>query len=304
MREAGLGRTIFYRHFDDLGDLLMRASREAVIELFDAQRRFVEARPGDADRRRAPVARGGRRGLPAPRAAAARVAEAAAGDEQIAADYAAMRERFDDLRRAGAARHRRPRPGGAGRPGGDRARAEPDERDLPDRRVRPRAARVAARPPCRPSPRSGTRSSTADERTDRWTSSARPTSASRPAGLPLRAPLRRGRRPAPAPPRRGQRLDGALLPRRAELELPLPAHARPARRPAGTASSAPTSSGFGRSDKPTDQGWYTYDRHVETVTRHLDQLDLERRDRRRAGLGRPDRAALGGRARRPGRRGS
>jgi AcrR family transcriptional regulator len=47
MREAGLGRTIFYRHFDDLPDLLMRTSGEAVMELFDAQRRFVGARPGD-----------------------------------------------------------------------------------------------------------------------------------------------------------------------------------------------------------------------------------------------------------------
>ena len=33
--------------------------------------------------------------------------------------------------------------------------------------------------------------------------------------------------------------------------------------------------GFGRSDKPTDQGWYTYERHVDTVTAHLDQIDLE-----------------------------
>ena len=33
--------------------------------------------------------------------------------------------------------------------------------------------------------------------------------------------------------------------------------------------------GFGRSDKPTDQAWYTYDRHVETVTRHLDQIELD-----------------------------
>ena len=32
--------------------------------------------------------------------------------------------------------------------------------------------------------------------------------------------------------------------------------------------------GFGRSDKPTVQAWYSYDRHVETVTRHLDQIDL------------------------------
>ena len=31
--------------------------------------------------------------------------------------------------------------------------------------------------------------------------------------------------------------------------------------------------GFGRSDKPTDQGWYTYERHVETVSRHLEQID-------------------------------
>jgi haloalkane dehalogenase len=33
--------------------------------------------------------------------------------------------------------------------------------------------------------------------------------------------------------------------------------------------------GFGRSDKPTDERWYTYDRHVETVSAHLDQLDLD-----------------------------
>jgi haloalkane dehalogenase len=32
--------------------------------------------------------------------------------------------------------------------------------------------------------------------------------------------------------------------------------------------------GFGRSDKPTDQRWYTYQRHVESVTAHLDQIDL------------------------------
>ena len=32
--------------------------------------------------------------------------------------------------------------------------------------------------------------------------------------------------------------------------------------------------GFGRSDKPTDRGWYSYERHVEHVTRHLDQIEL------------------------------
>ncbi len=33
--------------------------------------------------------------------------------------------------------------------------------------------------------------------------------------------------------------------------------------------------GFGRSDKPTDRGWYTYDRHFDHVSRVLEQLDLE-----------------------------
>ena len=32
--------------------------------------------------------------------------------------------------------------------------------------------------------------------------------------------------------------------------------------------------GFGRSDKPTERGWYTYDRHVEYVTRLLEGLDV------------------------------
>src|SRR4051812_6782849 len=44
MREAGFGRTIFYRHFDDLADLFMRAGREAIDELYEAQRGFAQAR--------------------------------------------------------------------------------------------------------------------------------------------------------------------------------------------------------------------------------------------------------------------
>jgi haloalkane dehalogenase len=31
--------------------------------------------------------------------------------------------------------------------------------------------------------------------------------------------------------------------------------------------------GFGRSDKPTDRDWYTYERHCATVTAHLEQID-------------------------------
>ena len=55
--------------------------------------------------------------------------------------------------------------------------------------------------------------------------------------------------------------------------------------------------GFGRSDKPTDQDWYTYDRHVDTVAAPPRPARPGGRHRRRPGLGRPDRAALGGRAR-------
>ena len=32
--------------------------------------------------------------------------------------------------------------------------------------------------------------------------------------------------------------------------------------------------GFGRSDKPTDRGWYTYDRHVQHMTDLLAQIDV------------------------------
>lgn len=97
MREAGQGRTIFYRHFDDLADLLTRVSREAVEELFEAQRSLVAARPDDATG-------AVRRALEAAVEVYQRhgpllrcVAEAAAVDPQIAAGYAAMRSRFDEL---------------------------------------------------------------------------------------------------------------------------------------------------------------------------------------------------------------
>lgn len=36
----------------------------------------------------------------------------------------------------------------------------------------------------------------------------------------------------------------------------------------------PDYAGFGRSDKPTDRGWYTFDRHVDLVSRVLDGLQL------------------------------
>jgi haloalkane dehalogenase len=44
---------------------------------------------------------------------------------------------------------------------------------------------------------------------------------------------------------------------------------------AGRRVICPDYAGFGRSDKPTERGWYTYDRHVELVTGVLDELDLD-----------------------------
>ena len=43
---------------------------------------------------------------------------------------------------------------------------------------------------------------------------------------------------------------------------------------AGRRVICPDYPGFGRSDKPTDRRWYSYDRHVEHVTALLDSLDL------------------------------
>jgi len=43
---------------------------------------------------------------------------------------------------------------------------------------------------------------------------------------------------------------------------------------AGHRVICPDYAGFGRSDKPTEQGWYTYDGHVERVTKVLEGLDV------------------------------
>jgi AcrR family transcriptional regulator len=93
MSEAGLGRTIFYRHFDDLGDLLMRTSRDAIEQLWDAQSRLVLERPGDP--RPAFEAAAGVYGRYGPLLRCVR--EAADVDERVAEGYQAMRRRFDDF---------------------------------------------------------------------------------------------------------------------------------------------------------------------------------------------------------------
>jgi haloalkane dehalogenase len=51
-------------------------------------------------------------------------------------------------------------------------------------------------------------------------------------------------------------------------------HVIPAVREAGYRCIAPDLPGFGRSDKPIDIGWYTYDRHTESVLALVDELDL------------------------------
>ncbi len=43
---------------------------------------------------------------------------------------------------------------------------------------------------------------------------------------------------------------------------------------AGTRCVAPDYFGFGRSDKPTDRGWYSYDSHYASIERFADELDL------------------------------
>ncbi len=48
----------------------------------------------------------------------------------------------------------------------------------------------------------------------------------------------------------------------------------PSVRDAGYRCIAPDLPGFGRSDKPVDLGWYTYDRHTASVVALVDDLDL------------------------------
>jgi TetR/AcrR family transcriptional regulator, ethionamide resistance regulator len=95
MAAAGLGRTLFYRHFDDLADLLQRAGREAIEELLEAEialgRTRADLGPDAVREAMASAVAAYHRHGPLLRA----IREAAASDEQIAAGYVAMRERFD-----------------------------------------------------------------------------------------------------------------------------------------------------------------------------------------------------------------
>jgi AcrR family transcriptional regulator len=98
MQRAGFERTIFYRHFDDLGDLLLRAGREAIEGLYEAELDLSAAREGSTqDVVRAamePAVTVYHRHGPLLRALAE---AAAAGDERIAAGQGGMHRRFDEL---------------------------------------------------------------------------------------------------------------------------------------------------------------------------------------------------------------
>jgi TetR/AcrR family transcriptional regulator, ethionamide resistance regulator len=97
MVRAGLERTIFYRHFDDLGDLLIKVAREAITELYEAQVAMAEARVvADPDSVRESI--GATVGIYSRHGPLLRaLAEGAAVDPVLDARQAELRRRFDEL---------------------------------------------------------------------------------------------------------------------------------------------------------------------------------------------------------------
>jgi len=101
---AGIERTIFYRHFDDLADLLLRAATEAIESLYEAQVELdTDREEGDLETVRAaiePAVRVYELHGPILRA----VTEAGASHPEIAARGAELRRRFNDLVRGSLTR--------------------------------------------------------------------------------------------------------------------------------------------------------------------------------------------------------
>jgi AcrR family transcriptional regulator len=97
MGRAGLERTLFYRHFDDLGDLLLQVVGEAINQLYQAQVAMEAARVGP-DPEAVRLALGAtvdiyKRHGPLLRA----LTEAAAADPVLEAREAELRRGFDRL---------------------------------------------------------------------------------------------------------------------------------------------------------------------------------------------------------------
>ncbi len=107
MDRAGLERTLFYRHFENVGQLLLSSGRQAIDQLYAAQVALAATRADhgpEAVREALEVpVRIYRRHGPLLRA----VSEAVAANQLDAVDQAAIRRRFDELvieaLRAGAA---------------------------------------------------------------------------------------------------------------------------------------------------------------------------------------------------------
>jgi AcrR family transcriptional regulator len=97
MDRAGLERTIFYRHFENVGEMLLGAGREAIEELYAAQVALAESRaghdPGKVREAMELPVRVYRRHGPLLRA----ISEALASDQLVAADQEFIRRRFDQL---------------------------------------------------------------------------------------------------------------------------------------------------------------------------------------------------------------
>jgi AcrR family transcriptional regulator len=94
MDRAGIGRTIFYRHFEDLGELLIQASGEAIGALYESEEELGDRSGAEAVRAaiEPAVAVYHRHG---PLLAA--LDQAAPGDPRIDEGQEQIRKRFDEL---------------------------------------------------------------------------------------------------------------------------------------------------------------------------------------------------------------
>jgi AcrR family transcriptional regulator len=98
MERAGLERTVFYRHFENVGALLLGAGREAIDQLYDSQVEMAAARGDDMgsdaiEQALAPAVALYAEHGPLLRA----VSEAIAANQLVAVDQEMLRRRFDGL---------------------------------------------------------------------------------------------------------------------------------------------------------------------------------------------------------------